>query len=354
MTAETKVRAAFQAQAEACERLGSPFTARLCWLAGEKLAAEQGSVAQRILSWTGDPSAMADSVPLRLAAGLHALVLSGAAPDLAAVYPPHHKARDDAALWCAVTAVMTAHEDHLQHWLDSPPQTNEVRRAAALYLGLMSIARETGLPIALTEIGSSGGFNLNLDRYAYRFGRVEVGEAASPLTLAPAWRGPEPAPAKVTVAERRGCDINPLDINEPNGRLRLLSYLWPDQSERLALTQAALAVAVAHPVEVERRDAADFVAQRIAEARDGQAQVVAHTIMWQYMPEATQDAIRAHLHDAGARATVDRPLAWLRLEPDDDKPGAALSLTLWPSGQERLLTHCDFHGRWIAAGEDSS
>ena len=350
MTAAS-VRDAFRAQAASCDELGSPFTARLCRLAGERLAGEQGPVAQRILSWPGDPSYNSDSVPLRFAAGLHALVLSGAAPDLATVYPPNLETGGEEALWRAVTAAMTAHEGHLQHWLDSPPQTNEVRRAAALYLGLMTIARETGLPIALTEIGSSGGLNLNLERYAYRFGTVALGDATSPLTLAPDWRGPEPAPAGVTVAERRGCDINPLNVSDPKDRLRLLSYLWADQSERLVLTQSALAVAAAHPIEVERCDAAAFVARRLAAARDGQAHVVAHSIMWQYMPKATQDAIRARLHDAGALATQKRPLAWLRLEPDDRKPGAALTVTLWPGGQERQLARCDFHGRWIEVAE---
>lgn len=349
MKADAKARAAFQAQAEACERLGSPFTARLCRLAGDRLILEQGPVAQRVLGWPGDPSYNADSVPLRFAAGLHALVLSGAAPELAAVYPPRHQASDDAALWRAVTAAMNDHESQLQHWLDSPPQTNEVRRAAALYLGLMTVARETGLPIVLSEIGSSGGLNLNLDRYAYRFGNAALGDAASALTLAPRWHGPEPLPVAVTVVERRGCDIKPLDINKPEDRLRLLSYLWADQSERLALTQAALAVAADHSVTVERCDAAAFLARRLSEAPGGQVHVVAHTIMWQYMPKATQDAIRASLQESGAEATADRPLAWLRFEPDDRKPGGGVTLTLWPGGQEREIARCDFHGRWLAA-----
>ncbi|MGF1612170.1 MAG: DUF2332 domain-containing protein [Kiloniellales bacterium] len=338
-------------QAEACESLGSPFTARLCRLAGERLAVEQGPVARRILEWPGDPTYNADSVPLRFAGGLHALVLSGAAPGLAALYPPYHETADDAVLWRAVAAAMMEHEGHVQRWLDGPPQTNEVRRAAALYLGLMTIARETGLPLVLSEIGSSGGLNLNLDRYAYRFGDAARGDAASPLTLAPRWHGPEPEPVTVNLVERRGCDINPLDINKLEDCLRLLSYLWADQSERLALTQAALAVAAAHPVTVERSDAAAFIARRLAEAPSGRAHVVAHTIMWQYMPEATQDAIRARLQASGTEATADRPLAWLRFEPDDRKPGGAVTLTLWPGGGEREIARCDFHGRWLAAGE---
>jgi hypothetical protein len=63
--------------------------------------------------------------------------------------------------------------------------------------------------------------------------------------------------------------------------------------------------------------------------------------------------MRALLEDAGARATPQAPLAWLRLEPPnrtlagrDVKPGLAeLRLTRWPGGSERLLAHAGYHGR---------
>ena len=37
----------------------------------------------------------------------------------------------------------------LLRWLDSPPQTNEVARSAVLMCGFLTIAAETGLPLAL-------------------------------------------------------------------------------------------------------------------------------------------------------------------------------------------------------------
>ena len=351
MTGEAPIQEAFALQAVACDELGSPFMGRLCRLIGARLASGQGAVAERLLSWPSDPTYRADSVPLRLAGGLHALVLSGASPALVAVFPPRHDAIDDDALWSAVSSAMVEHEALLQRWLDSPPQTNEVRRSAALYLGLTVLAQALGLPVVLTEIGASAGLNLNLDRYAYRFSATAAGEAGSSLTLAPDWRGPSPPAAEVVVAERRGCDISPLDIDSEEGRLRLLSYLWADQAERLVLTRAALEIAAAHPVTVERRDAAAFVAARLAEPSGGRLHVVAHSIMWQYMPEATQAAIRESLDEAGCRATAARPLAWLRLEPDGRKPGAGLALTLWPGGETRQIARCDFHGRWIEIAE---
>ena len=48
----------------------------------------------------GDPSPSADSVPLRIAGCLHALVLEGKETWLAGVYPPD--VVDDDTLWAAI------------------------------------------------------------------------------------------------------------------------------------------------------------------------------------------------------------------------------------------------------------
>ena len=52
-----------------------------------------------------------------------------------------------------------------------PCQTNEVGRAAALLFGFLPVARATGLPFRLVELGASGGLNLRWDRFFYRSGR---------------------------------------------------------------------------------------------------------------------------------------------------------------------------------------
>jgi hypothetical protein len=60
-----------------------------------------------------------------------------------------------------------------------------------------------------------------------------------------------------------------------------------------------------------------------------------------------QAAGEALLRAAGASATAAAPLAWLRLEGDDEDRGAGLRLAVWPGGAGRLLARGDFHGRWI-------
>ena len=76
---------AFATQAENCERLGSPFTARVL-RAVPALLDRAAPLGRRVLDWPGEIGPSGASVPLRLAGGLHALALSGA--PLADAYPP--------------------------------------------------------------------------------------------------------------------------------------------------------------------------------------------------------------------------------------------------------------------------
>lgn len=123
MTA-ANVRAAFRDQARSCAALGSPLTARLLDGLAEGLSCDTATGA-RTLDWPGDASSRGASVALRLAGGVHALVLSGRDDGLARAY-------DAGAPVVAALEAIARHDAFLHDWLDSPPQTNEVRRSAAL------------------------------------------------------------------------------------------------------------------------------------------------------------------------------------------------------------------------------
>ena len=92
----------------------------------------------------------------------------------------------------------------------------------------------------------------------------------------------------------------------------------------------------------------DFVQRKFRGQEAGTARVLFHSIMWQYLPDTAKQAITSILLKAGATATPETPIAWLRMEPLDTRdPHATLSLTLWPGGETRHLARCDYHGRWI-------
>lgn len=335
-------QAAFRDQAASCQALGSPFTARLLGLLADR-GLPPGAIRDRIEGWTGDISSRGQSVALRLAGALHGLVIEGRAPDLARVYPPHDV--PDARLVAAVADALRAEASWILARLAQAPQTNEVARSAVLIAAARWLAAVTGQPLVLSELGASAGLNLLFDRYALASGAHRVGPAEPVLTLRPDWRGRTPAGADPTIKARRGVDLCPIDPGRD--RLRLLSYIWADQTDRLARAGAALDEACRHPGLVECGDAIDFLARRLDQVHAGACHMVFHTIAWQYFPAAAQQRGRALLAAAGAVATRAAPLAHLGMEADGSAPGAGIRLVLWPGNYDIALGRADFHGRWV-------
>ncbi|MGL4279173.1 MAG: DUF2332 family protein, partial [Albidovulum sp.] len=194
-------------------------------------------------------------------------------------------------------------------------------------------------------LGASAGLNLNFDHYALAGPGWQRGASDPAITLRPDWTGEAPPATALKVTEKAGTDLLPLDPVQE--RLRLLSYVWPDQTERLARMQLALDLAAKLGTKVEREDAAAFLQRRLSSATDGALHLVYHTIAWQYFPPETQARGLAALAAAGAQATRARPLARLGMEADDVAGSAAVTATLWPGGQSYMLGRADFHGRWI-------
>ena len=338
------IRTAFLKQAAGCNMLGSSFTARLCRLFAERLRPGT-AVADHIIGWPGDPLPSADSVPLRIAGCLHAVVLEGRDPGLAAAYPPNET--DDDALWSAVVGAMSEHAAFILDRMNSAPQTNEVRRSGALLPGFLLIGKIFGKPLVLSEVGASAGLNLQWDRYRYDLGGHVFGPPDSPVLIAPEWRGNPPPDADIMVAARAGCDLNPVRAADPAHRLRMLSYIWADQADRLERTAAALNIAAREGLVVERADAIDWLTRRLAERHTRTVHVVYHTIAWQYLPKPLRDRGDTLIAEAGARADADTPFARLSLEADDKPGDASLSLQIWPGGEKREIGRGDFHGRWV-------
>ncbi|WP_187429404.1 hypothetical protein ROLI_031840 [Roseobacter fucihabitans] len=335
---------AFAQQAASCEKLGSPFMGQLLrllavhWPMGTRLDA-------RLAQFDGDIGPAGASLPLRIAGGLHALVLSNRAARLQAVYPPQKVS--DATLLQAVLEALAASEDFMLDWVESPPQTNEVRRSAALLSGACVAAEHFDLPFILSELGASGGLNLMWDDYAVALPALTLGAQDPVLTLAPEWTGAPPPRKMPVVAGRAGVDLNPLDPSDPDDVLRLTAYLWPDQPHRLALTHAAARNMTAP---IARGDAIDWLATRLATAPEGHVHLIQHTVAWQYFPPDAQNRGTALIEAAGRKATAAKPLAWLAMESDGDRSGAigaALTLRLWPGDIAYDLARVDFHGRWV-------
>jgi hypothetical protein len=231
-----------------------------------------------------------------------------------------------------------------------PVQTNEVGRAAALVGGFATVAATTGLPLCVLEIGASAGLNLGFDHFAYEVDGQLLVSPASPVRIRGVYEaGTPPLDVVMRVVERQGCDVRPLDPTTEEGRLRLLSYVWPDQLERVGLLEGAIEVARRVPAAVKQQSAALWLRDRLARQRRGTARVVFHSIITQYLAPSERDSVEDLIAGAAARATAATPLARLAMEPAGEL--ADVRLTIWPDGTERLLARVGYHGRpvlWLA------
>lgn len=293
-----------------------------------------------------------DALPLRLLAGVHQLVLSGQAPELASFYPSVGGDQPPAAAWPAFRRLVETSVTRLHQLLDRPLQTNEVRRCSALLLGLSRITHMTGLPVSVLEIGTSAGLNLNWYRYRYLRGQVSWGPADSEVCLELPPGVPDPRLALQPIGPPRGCDRAPLDVTDPGDRLWLRACIWADQTDRLQLLDAALAVAQHCPPVVESCDALAWLGPQLQHPRIGTTTVVVQTILQQYLNSHQRSALADTLAAAGAGATSSAPLAWLRVEPaakahrsPPDRRGLVeIRLRVWPGGIDQLLGHTGYHG----------
>ncbi|MBA3940925.1 MAG: DUF2332 domain-containing protein [Sphingopyxis sp.] len=343
-TGPKAIRTAFANQVLYCRANDAPVTARVVAALARLLDRPATEFARRIATWEGAP--LADALPLRAAGGIHALHLAGTTPELAPVYADADGINDAAI----VAAVVNRHEADLLPWLDGPPQTNEAGRSANFVAAMLWLV-EQGLPplFDCVEIGSSAGINLMLDRYHYDLGGVQVGPDPGVMAFTPEWHGPHPPQHGIGFAGLRGCDVAPVDLTDPTQALRLKAYIWPEHHVRFARMEAAIRAARQEAPTLVRANAADFVEAELARPQAaGTTRVLMHSIVWQYVPDDQQARVTAAMESAGARATADRPLAWIALEANRTVHHHELVVRYWPGGEApRKLAHSHAHGAWV-------
>lgn len=325
--------------------LGSAFVSDVLAAAWRQLD-RAPRLAALIGNWPGDPAAAA--MAMRLNAGLHALARRRVSADLDALYAGRHADFDR-----TIGEALETGEDTILEWMDHPTQTNEVGRSAAFMAALMTLAHDAAMPFELLEFGASAGLNLRLDRYAHDLGGVSAGKLDSPVRVAPEWRGAPVVAAPVVIDRVRGVDLRPLRLEESFTRERLLSYIWADHPQRAQRLCHAITINRACPPAIDRDSAAPWLARQLAEPqREGVCRVVMHSMVLQYLPEAERRAALTTIMAAGARATPERPLAWISLEWNSDRSEVQLRLTHWTGGEDasgtsRVLAICHAYGSWI-------
>ncbi len=325
----------------------SPLNAAL--LAGAAEDIEAGGSVRALVAGVDAPPG---SVPqIRLLSALHELVLAGRVPALAEFYPSAGGHRSPADVWPAAANAIDEHFEWLRGRMKVTVQTNEPGRSAVLYVALLWLTHVHQRPIRLLEIGASAGVNLLCDRFCYLDDGRALGDPHSPVRFKQPWAPGPPidlaaAEGRLELVERAGCDLAPLELARADDRLRLLSYMWPDEHWRVDRARIAFELAGHSSVAVAREPASSWLTGRLQTGADGALTVVWHSIVRQYVPDEEWGAVQAAI-DGAPGPTVE-----LSMEPTD-AAGQRCELIVRDRSSEhrRRLAWCDDHGPpvvWIA------
>jgi hypothetical protein len=280
---------------------------------------------------------------LRLFGAVHHHVLTGAAP------------RALTGEWDDFAGALGEHEASLRRFVEEQGvQTNETQRCVSLLPAFLSLARATGLPLDLIELGPSAGLNLVFDRYAYHYAEGSFGDGAALLTFEATERRHVPGEllrTRLEITRRRGVDLSPLDVTAPEDVLLLHSFLWPGLVERKARLDAAIETFCAAPERPEliRGDYVDLLPGLLARRDPEALTVVFQTASTGYLMPERYRLLRDALDAAGADGGP--PLAWVSSRRSDERETDhddryELELRLWPD-PARLVAFVDFHGNWL-------
>jgi hypothetical protein len=228
--------------------------------------------------------------------------------------------------------------------------TNEVGRSGALNAAFRALAQDAGEPLHLIEVGPSAGLNLIWDRYRVRYRRgaeeflTDVPDVG--LTLDLELRGDRlpplgPAPK---VASRIGLERNPVDLDNADDRDWLRALVWPDQVERFARLDAALAIYRGVRPEIRSGDALALLPEALAQVPANQTACVYHSFVTYQFSQAMKAAFADILTVAGLR----RPVWRLSFEGRAHNENR-LTLRRYHDGvvDERILGRAHPHGAWL-------
>lgn len=254
----------------------------------------------------------------------------------------------DASVITRANIIEAMNPDRLALWLMMATrriQTNEVGRSVAWrWPALLAGCNDGARPIALVDIGASGGLNLVADRIA---------EDWTDLSGAPL-----PVVRKPKMVSRVGFDTAPLDFRNDEDVHWARSCIWPGEVARLRRFDAAITAFRSvddAPVTLHRLNAT-LVPARLPEmlrSIPGEAVLfILQTLVRAYMDNERRDAYLRAMRNWVA-ATPRGRVAWIELELEQGLPGelpAAITAHV-PDGHggvaDIVLARCSYHPREI-------
>jgi hypothetical protein len=302
-------------------------------------------------------------LPVLLLACVHDLLLREPDQPLARWYgsiDEHPRRPDDPGLVAAFADFVAARRTLLTELLAvRRTQTNEVGRCALFLPALGLLADERG-DLARIDVGASAGLNLLLDRYEYHYRPGGDVGGPSGVVLTCGTRGDVAVPAEMPrFSSRRGIDLSPLDVTDPDAARWLEACCWPDQTDRFRRLHAAIELARADPPDLLTGDAVTSLPEVVEQVAPSGHPVVTTSWVLNYLDGEDRRRFVATLDRLGSRLD----LSWVGVEspartpelpwpPTDDASDGELThlvVAVWRNGRrtvERLAT-CHPHGFWL-------
>jgi hypothetical protein len=269
---------------------------------------------------------------LRLLGGLHYLVLTGRAS------------------WDHAADVLVEEREFLRRFVaEQRVQTNEVQRCWALLPCFLEAARRLdATTIDLIELGTSAGLLLFWDRYGYQYEAGEWGPPDARLELRGEERGRVAGDLlgrELTVRDRVGIDLEPVDVTTDDGALLLKSFVWADRTDRIERLERAIESLREHPPEIVQGDFVELLPALLERRRRDGLTILLQIAAAGYLDKEGWEGLRSALEAGGGQG----PLAYVfagHPEPLSHMHWG-LWLTTWPGGERTQLAYADFHGAWL-------
>jgi len=239
-------------------------------------------------------------------------------------------------------------------------QTNDPRRTAPLLAAVQGIAG----PIALLEVGASAGLTLLIDRYSHVFvdaagheSSVDPVEGPSSLELTCTLGVSVAAPRRMPdIVWRAGLDRSPLRLDRADDERWLRTLIWPEERDRAAQLDAAIAIAREHPPHLVAGDAVDGLAGLAAHAPHNATLVVWSPAVLVYLAPADRARFVAAVAELrGHWVSLDgrRVLPLVGAAADALLPGSDDDFVLSLDGRPLAIVspHGDRINRWASEAD---
>jgi hypothetical protein len=212
-------------------------------------------------------------------------------------------------------------------------RTIETGRCAVLYPAIAEAARRAGADaVGLIDVGCAAGLNLIVDRVGITYSDGQsLGDPSSPVQLSCSIVGGRPVPNRTMpdVAARVGVDLEPVDVADADDVRWLRACLPPDQPERAARLEAAMALAATVPVQVLQGDAVEMLPDAFTHVPPDVLPVVTTTWVLSHLTLEGRLRFLRRLEDAAA----GRPVAWVSVE------GVGVAPAIPTLGDRRAFGH---------------